>query len=104
MLTNLTYISTAIEFLSDRHIPFVMTYMDRLLFDAVRPEWHQPGAVDYLQRHVRPYMHDFDGLNFLDWSRGQGFAVSTAWHPLEEAHAAAAELMRPAIDAILHRA
>jgi hypothetical protein len=103
MLTNLTYISNTISFLTQRRIPFVMTYMDHLLFDPVRPEWHQPSAVSYLQQQVRSHLHDFDGLNFLDWSRRCGFRVSESWHPLEQAHNAAAEFMLPVIDAILRK-
>jgi len=104
ILTNLAYISTAISFLQNRRVPFVMTYMDNLLFERVRPEWHQPDAVNYLQRLVFPHMKDFDGMNFLEWSRKNSFDVSETWHPLEQAHAAAAGLMAPAIDAILRRA
>jgi len=104
MLTNLIYISTAICFLQDKQIPFLMTYMDNLLYDIVNPGWHQSEAVSYLQQKVRPYLHDFEGKNFLDWSREQGFAISEAWHPLESAHAAAATLLIPVIDAILHKA
>ena len=81
-----------------------MTYMDDLLFETVNPKWHPPDAVAYLQQLVRSHLHDFAGQNFLDWSRSNRFEVSAAWHPLEQAHAAAAELMAPKIDAILHRA
>jgi hypothetical protein len=104
ILTNLAYVLTAIEFLSDHSVPFVMTYIDYLLFDTVQPEWHQPDAIEYLQRCVRPHMQDFNGFNFLDWSRDQGFAISPSWHPLEQAHAAAADYMMPITDAIRHRA
>lgn len=104
MLTNLVYISASIEFLSQKQIPFIMTYMDHVMFDSVHPRWHQPGAVSYLQHQVRPHLHDFDGLNFLDWSRNKGFGISGNWHPSAQAHAAAAELMQPVIDAILRRA
>jgi hypothetical protein len=104
ILTNLSYVSTAISFLQSRRVPFVMTYMDNLLFERIRPEWHQPDAVNYLQRLVLPHMKDFDGMNFLEWSRKNSFDVSETWHPLEDAHRAAADLMAPAIDAILHRA
>jgi len=104
MLTNLVYIHTAMDFLGAQKIPYIMTYMDSLLFATVQPEWHAPNAVTYLQQRVKSHLQDFDGQNFLDWSRRQAFAVSPSWHPLEEAHAAAAKLMLPAIDAILHRA
>jgi len=104
MLTNLVYISTAISFLEQCRIPFIMTYMDHVLFEPVNPSWHQPHAVVYLQQKISPHMQDFDGMNFLDWSRRHGFAISETWHPLDQAHAAAANHMTPVIDAILHRA
>jgi hypothetical protein len=95
MLTNLVYISTAINFLKHRGIPFVMTYMDSVLFEQVNPSWHQPDAVTYLQQQVSTNMRNFDGLNFLDWSRINGFEISETWHPLDQAHAAAANYMLP---------
>lgn len=104
MLTNLSYIAITIDFLHIRQIPFVMTFMDQLLFDTVLAQWHPPDAIEYLQQRVRPHMMDFEGQNFLDWSRSRNFAISAAWHPLEQAHAAAADLMIPVIDAILHKA
>lgn len=100
ILTNLSYISTAISFLLDKQIPFLMTYMDNLLYETVDPRWHTPNAVWYLQQKTRPYLRDFEGKNFLDWSRSQGFEISEFLHPLEPAHAAAAALMTPVIDAI----
>ena len=103
ILTNLTYISAAIGFLQHRQIPFMMTYMDTLLFERIRPEWHQPDAIAYLQENILPHMHDFDGKTFLEWSRDQSYDISDLWHPLEEAHSAAADLMSPIIDAILHK-
>jgi len=104
MLTNLAYITTAVSFLVSREIPFLMTYMDDLLFDEIYPGWHRSDAILYLQQKVRPYLHDFDGLSFLDWSRRNSYAVSNTWHPLEQAHTAAAHHMLPIIDAILRKA
>jgi hypothetical protein len=104
VLTNLVYISAAIEFLQQHQTPFVMTYMDDLLLEPLRPDYHPSGAVMFLQKKIRPYLQNFNGSNFLDWSRLHSFPVSDLWHPLEAAHEAAAELMSPVIDAILHRA
>ena len=67
-----------------------MTYMDELMFDQ---RWHCTPAVSELQRYCQPYMTRFDGKTFLDYSRDRGFAISPTLHPLEEAHAAAAELI-----------
>jgi hypothetical protein len=38
-------------------------------------------------------MTQFNGMSFLDWSRANGFAESVKWHPLEDAHAAAAQYL-----------
>lgn len=103
VLTNLVYISTAIKFLQHTQTPFVMTYMDNLLFESIHPQWHEPQAVTYLQQQVEPHMHDFDGKNFLDWSRDRSYEISDLWHPLDEAHSAAANYLLPIIDTILCR-
>jgi hypothetical protein len=46
--------------------------------------------VTYLQDQVRNNLKDFDGKNFLDWSRNRGYEISERWHPLEQAHIQAA--------------
>lgn len=97
MLTNLIYVNTALDFLVSNHKKFVMTCMDQLMLETVQPNWHDPDAVDYLQNKIRPHLCWFDGKDFLDWSRDQGFAISEKWHPLEAAHQAAARLMLPKI-------
>lgn len=101
MLTNLIYVKSAIDFLLEKNIKFIMTYMDYLLFEKVNPNWHKKEPVDYLQKNTAPYLTDFSGKNFLDWSRSQGFEISDTWHPLEKSHAAAAELMLPFAKTIL---
>jgi hypothetical protein len=88
--TNLCYIKLAIDTLTQRNISFVMTYQDELLFDQ---RWHTSGSVLDLQNYIRPHMTTFEGQTFLDWSRSHKYEISAAWHPLEEAHAAAAELL-----------
>ena len=88
--TSLCNIKLAIDTLNQRGIPFVMTYMDELLFDQ---RWHVSNSVLDLQSYIKPHMTTFDGLTFLDWSRGRGFEISPAWHPLEPAHAAAADYL-----------
>jgi hypothetical protein len=88
--TSLCHIKLAIDTLNQRGIPFVMTYMDELLFDQ---RWHVSESVLDLQSHIKPHMTTFEGLTFLDWSKSQGFEISPAWHPLEPAHAAAADYL-----------
>lgn len=89
-LTALIHISLAINVLTRNSIPFVMTYMDDIIMDR---QWHVPLSVSSLQDQVRPHLHNFEGQNFLDWSRQQGFEISATLHPLEPAHAAAADHM-----------
>lgn len=93
MLTNLGYIKLAIDYLQEKQIKFVMTYMDYLLFEPVNPNWHNPMPITYLQNKIRPHLVDFAGYNFLDWSKNNGYQVSKRWHPLDQAHAAAAQFM-----------
>lgn len=100
-LTNLIYIKTAIDFLQQREIPFVMTCVDDSLFGE---KWHASPHICELQQMIKPHITYFEGRNFVDWSRHRGFDVSATGHPLEEAHRTAAELVAPAIDAILRRA
>jgi hypothetical protein len=90
-LSSLMSIKLTIDTLLQKKLPFVMTYMDDLLFET---QWYNPPAVTDMQRHIRPYMTDFDGKNFLDWSRDQGFEITSASHPLESAHQAAFGYMK----------
>ena len=77
------------KFLDDKGVANVQTYMDYLLFDQ---EWHAPDYIKELQKLVQPEMQLFDDKNFLDWSKEKHFDITEQyWHPLEEAHHAAAD-------------
>ena len=104
MITSIYAVNTAIDFLHQREIPFVMTYMDYLLLEHIDPNWHDPKYVSIMQNKIKNFLVDFDGKNFLDWSRDLSFPISEAWHPLDSAHRAAADYMMPRIDAILRKA
>ena len=58
-------------------------------------KFHTNSGIERLQDLVRPYLHDFDGQDFLSWSRDQGFEISDTQHPLESAHQAAADFLLP---------
>lgn len=88
--TCLCYIKLAIDTLRQKNIPFIMTYIDELLFDQ---RWHATPAVEDLQQFIKPCMTKFNGLTFLEWSRKNGYPETVQWHPLEMAHRAAADLM-----------
>ena len=94
-LLSLIYISQAIDILKSKSIPFVMTYMDHLLFDN---RWNVTPAVTELQNYVKPYMTTFEGLNFQEWSRQNNCLISEIGHPLEHAHQLAAHYIIKALD------
>ena len=89
-LLTLINVKTAIDALKASGQPFIMTYMDDLMFDQ---RWNVSPAISTLQNYCRPYMTRFENKNFLDFSRDSGFKISATQHPLEDAHRAAAELI-----------
>lgn len=98
-LTSLLYISQAIDMLQSRNLGFYMTCMDDEIFDN---KWHTSPAISYLQEKVRPHIRNFEGHNFLRWASIRGFEVSATGHPLEPAHAAAADLVYPEIASLVN--
>jgi len=90
-LNNLIWINTAVNALQTAGAKFCMTYMDSLLLDT---RWNvSPGMVQ-LQQQITPHLHLFDGANFVEWSQRNGHAISPQYHhPLEQAHAAAADYL-----------
>ena len=90
--TTLTSIKLAIDMLNAKNASFIMTFMDDLIFET---NWHLNAGVARLIEEVKPYLHNFDGDNFLEWSRKKGFPIGTRGkHPLEQAHQAAFELIK----------
>jgi len=94
-LTSLMTIRTVIDCLQERDFPFIMTYMDELLFDRT---YNTTPTITALQDYVNPYMTRFEGKTFLNWSRDHGYPESANWHPLEQAHAAGATVIQQAFD------
>jgi hypothetical protein len=87
-LVTLSYIKLAIDTLKQKNHPFIMTYMDDLIFET---RWHCNQAMLNMQEYIRPYLSNFEGMSMLDWSIKHGHKISNAWHPLEQAHAAAGQ-------------
>jgi hypothetical protein len=94
-LSSLIMMRVVIDSLLEKQFPFVMTYMDELLFDR---EYNTTPSICALQDYVEPYMTRFEGQTFLNWSRSKGYAESAGWHPLEAAHSAAADIIIQAVD------
>ena len=98
-LSNLMYINTALECLLANKCKFIMTYMDHLLFDT---EYNTSVSIEYLQNKIKSHCTNFNGMNFLEWSRANQFPESNHWHPLEQAHKAAADYWLPKVHTLLN--
>ena len=94
-LTTLMSIRLVIDTLKQKNCPFIMTYMDELIFDR---QWNTTPAITDLQDYIQPHMTTFEGMNFQQWSRKNGHAITSIGHPLESAHEAAGELMIKVFD------
>jgi len=82
---------TAQQLLKSLGVVAIQTYTDAELWDQT---WHSPDYIKIMQESVQGPMLDFEGRTFLDWSRHNGFKITEAWHPLDDAHRAAADLWR----------
>jgi hypothetical protein len=74
------------------------------ILDEVNLDFDSKVAPDYvrtLRQMVTPDLETFQGLTFLDWSNQNNFAVTELLHPLEDAHKAAADLLRDRYRAML---
>ena len=97
---NLKTAYSVTNFLKNNNIPFVQTYMDNELVDD---KWFNDDYIDHMRKFCKNNFHDFDGLNFLDWSREKNFKITEpGWHPLEDAHHAAAEYWLPTYKKLLN--
>lgn len=76
-----------IDALQKNNHPFIMTYMDDLIFDQ---QWHMSNGLRLLQHQLAPMMVTFDGLNFLERFKEQ-YPSTKLGHLLEDGHQAAAD-------------
>lgn len=95
---SLIQASATVNMLQSLGQRFIMCYVDPLMFERRFP---LPLTVSTLQEQLWPHMLDFEGDDFVHWSRKRGFTISDIGHPLEDAHAAAADLMFPYIERLL---
>jgi hypothetical protein len=94
-LTTLMSVKLIVDTLKQKNFPFVMTYMDDLMFDK---QWHTTPAITDIQDYIRPHMTQFDGMTLQQWTKKNGYPITSIGHPLEEAHAAAGQLMIKVFD------
>jgi hypothetical protein len=90
-LHSLSLISHTTQLLLNQKRKFIITAQDPLILET---QWHHDSAIAMLQDSIKPYVTWFNGQSFLDWTRTNNYAVSKNWHPLEQAHQAAFELIK----------
>jgi hypothetical protein len=90
-LYNLSLIATALTLLAQQQRKFIMVCQDNLLFET---EWHCDAGIRLLQDQIKNNITWFDNKTFLEWSIAKNFKISENWHPLEDAHLAAFELIK----------
>ena len=102
---NLQQMHSTIQLLKQNNIKFIMTCLDpgyKSNLADIRPArfansvgaagW--VAAINQLHEQVVPYILDFDGQTFLEWSHFHNFKCGPNGHPLEDAHAAAADYIQ----------
>ena len=94
-LTTLMSIKLVIDTLQQKNCPFIMTYEDGLMFDQ---QWHTTPSIIALQEYIMPHITTFNGDTFVQFAKKNGYPITSIGHPLEEAHAAAGELMIKVFD------
>lgn len=103
MLSSLLCIQSTVAWLKAQGIDFLMTYIDDLIFENVDPSWHNPVPVKNLQKAVAPFLTDYHGKNFIDWSKENQWPISKSLHPLDQAHNQAAKFWKQDIEAKLNK-
>lgn len=101
MITSASYIISAAEHLNSLNCPYIMTFMDYNLLTPLNPKWHNPRYLEVMQQKLQTVLTNFEGKNFLDWSQTRNFRISDDWHPLEDAHQAAADYLLPLVQKLL---
>jgi hypothetical protein len=94
MVTNATYILSAVNLLKKHNKKFIMTVMDPDTFGHIDENWQDPKPITLLQKEINPHVTWFEDQTFLQWSKQKGFPISETLHPLEDAHQAAFELIK----------
>jgi len=101
MISSASYIVSAAEHLDSLNCQYIMTYMDHNLLTPINPNWHDPRYLEVLQQKLSKLLVNFEGLNFLDWSKKYQYPISKSWHPLEAAHQAAADYWLASVTKLL---
>ena len=85
---TLSMIKLCVDTMLQHNIPFVMTYIDELMFDQ---QWHTSPAIVMLQDYIKPHCANFDNKNFVQYAQDLGHSITPAGHLLETGHQACFE-------------
>jgi hypothetical protein len=89
---SLEHIFAAQSLLEKLNCRYIMTCLDEsIMHEKVNNMKQSNYTLEIIRKLVNSKINWFEGQGFLNWSRTQGFQESPLWHPLEAAHAAAAE-------------
>jgi len=104
LFRNLQQMHSIIFLLKQHNIDFIMTCLDSMYNNKIKDLRYDSSiyktfdaVITQLQEQVLPYIIDFNGMGFLDWAKHNNYQFGPNGHPLEEAHAAAAEYIQERI-------
>jgi hypothetical protein len=70
--------------LASKGIPFIMTSIDKLVFDKIN---HCPDYINNIQLEIEDNFIWFDNMGFYEWAVTNEFKMGEKnGHPLEDAH------------------
>jgi hypothetical protein len=89
---SLKVINGIISFLELNQYKYIITCIDELIY---KDPWHSSLLIiKELQNIFKDKIVWFDGVGFYHWSKDNNYPISDYWHPLEEAHWAAFQMLR----------
>lgn len=98
-IASINYIYQTICLLKEHGCNFHMTYMDHLTLDQT---YHNTFSTELLQNKIAKYLNNYDGINFVDWSKKNNYPIGKHLHPLEQAHQKAFEYWLPKVRTLIN--
>lgn len=98
-IKSIGYVYQTICLLKEHDCKFHMTYMDNLLLDQI---YHSTSGTKLLQDKIIKYLDNYNGLNFVEWSKKNNYPIGKHLHPLEQAHQKAFEYWLPKVRTLIN--
>ena len=88
---SLSMMHSTLAYLKNNNMPYVCHVIDRLM---LMQKYQVPAYITNLQKYLKSLVTWFpDFTTFFEWSKLNKFDISDAWHPLEQAHQQAFNIM-----------